>query len=270
MKNFLTALLLTSTILFSQEQIPITINDYGLIFIKVKVNDEPGTFLLDTGGGAHVLSNNFFNKIKGETDESGFYTGFRHNGERIDTKVYTANSISVGSLNQIEPKIGMYPPLDKYGIDGILSLMIFKNTPFTIDFMNLQVILETDESLFELEKLSEIHPILFDSERDLVLDMFIKICLNDSVSLLAEFDTGAGFETFLLNKFYADKFNLPLDSLNNTNCKISLCGSETISNNKKSATVKDDLIYEGLIGSGLFKNSKLTIDIPNKRILVSK
>src|SRR5690606_15903768 len=128
----------------------------------------------------------------------------------------------------------------------------------TIDFMNLQIILETDESLFELEKLSEIHPILFDSERDLVLDMFIKICLNDSVSLLAEFDTGAGFETFLLNKFYADKLNLTLDSLNNTNCKISLCGSEIISDNKKSATVKDDLIYEGLIGSGLFKNSKLT------------
>ncbi|RJP62691.1 MAG: hypothetical protein C4543_01535, partial [Ignavibacteriales bacterium] len=128
MKNFLTVLLLTSTILFSQEQIPITINDYGLIFIKVKVNDESGTFLLDTGGGAHVLSNNFFKKIKGETDETGFYTGFRHNGERIDTKVYTANSISVGSLNQIEPKIGMYPPLDQYGIDGILSLMIFKNT----------------------------------------------------------------------------------------------------------------------------------------------
>jgi hypothetical protein len=268
MKNFIVVLLLLFTNVFAQESIPLKINDYGLIFVKTKVNGEEGTFILDTGGGAHVLSQSFFEKVKNGTNEDGVYTGFRFNGERLDLTVYTAKQISVGNLAQQNPHIGVYPPLDEYGFDGLVSLKLFENQPFTIDFINSQLILETDESLSLIEQAAEILPIKFDKERDKVLDLFITVCLNDSVSLQAEFDTGSGFDAFILNKYYGGKLNLQLDSLNRTTInKVSLCGSSISQQNKKSV-VNNDLIYEGLIGSGLFRNKKLTIDIPNKRILV--
>jgi len=267
MIRVITFLFLLSNLFYSQEKLPITINDYGLIFIKAKVNNEIGTFILDTGSGAHVVSQKFYSKIKNSTKEDGVYTGFRHNGERIDLKVYKARSISVRSLIQTNPFIGVYPKLDEYGIDGLVSLKLFEENAFTIDFVNKQVIIETVESLSQIEKTAEILPIQFDRERDKVLDMFVTICINDSVSLQAEFDTGSGYETFFLNKYYADKFNLQLDSLKRTNIsKLIFCGSN-LSIENKPTTIKDDLIYEGLIGSGLFRNKRLTIDIPNKRIL---
>lgn len=269
MYRLLILLVVFVSVHFPQQKIPLTISEYGLIFLEASVNDVKGKFILDTGAGAHVLSKKFFDKIKNKTKEDGIYTGFRHNGERLDLIVYQAESISVGSLTQSQPFVGVYPPLNEYGIDGLVSLKLFEETAFTIDFINNELILETDKSLSELTKNSEEFPILFDRERDKVLDLFVTITLNDSVSLQAEFDTGAGFNAFYLNKFYADKLNLQLDTLNRAIIeKLSYNGSEIVFESNKTITVKDDLIYEGLIGSGIFRNAKLTIDIPNSRILV--
>lgn len=268
MKKVVITFLLLSSVFFSQEIIPIKINDYGLIFIEAKINNQTGSFILDTGGGAYVISQKFYDKIKSNVIEDGAYTGFRHNGERLDLRVYKAKSISVGGLVQADPFIGVYPALDEYGIEGLVSLKLFEENAFTIDFVNKQVIIETEESLSQIAKIAETLPILFDIERDKVLDMFVTLCINDTVSLQAEFDTGSGYDTFFLNKYYAEKLDLQLDSLNHGKVeKLALCGKDLLIKENKNITVKDDLIYEGLIGSGIFRDKKLTIDIPNKRIL---
>ncbi len=269
MKALITFLILFAAVYNAQQTLPLSINDYGLIFLEAEVNGKAGKFILDTGGGAHVVSQSFFTKINSEVIEDGIYTGFRHNGERIDLKVYKAEKISVGDLTQPEPFLGVYPPLDEYGIDGLISLKLFEETPFTIDFINNNLILETDESLAALIPEAQSLPILFDRERDKVLDMFIDVCINDTVTIQAEFDTGAGFTAFFLNEYYSEKLGLQLDSLNRSSLeKISLCGNDKVLKENKSVTVKPDLIYEGLIGSEIFRDKKLTIDIPNSRILV--
>ena len=61
-------------------------------------------------------------------------------------------------------------------------------------------------------------------------------------------------------------FNLPIDKIGKIN-SVSYCGT-SVSASSVGTIFREGLIYEGLIGSGMFKDKILTIDIPNKRMLV--
>ncbi|CAF4734270.1 unnamed protein product, partial [Rotaria sp. Silwood1] len=165
---------------FSQS-VPLKIDNNGNIFVTVTVNDTITTdFLLDTGGGMNVVSGKLFQKIKSTAKFHGFETGYRHDGERLDGEVYQIPSLKIDNYKVSDVITGMYPPLDDYGIDGIISLKFFENKPFTIDFKNKILTLETSNSLNEIAAHSEVTPILLDIKSDWAIDMYLNLIVNDS------------------------------------------------------------------------------------------
>ena len=162
----------------AQTQVPIEINDGDYIFLQVKINnDDTAKFMLDTGSGITVFSTNLFNKYM--LKEAGLHTGVRHNGESITGKLYILPSLSVGSFTKQNVIIGSYNALPN--CDGLISMDYFRNNPFTIDFINKKLIIETPETLSETTKQAEKIPITLKANGENELGFFVNVCINDSI-----------------------------------------------------------------------------------------
>src|SRR4029077_6133913 len=102
-------------------QVPLEIDDGGYLFIKVKINDaDSARFMLDTGGGINMLSEELFNKLKSSMIALGLHTGTRHNGESSTGMLYQLSSLSVGNFKKQNVAVGEWNGLKN--CDGILSM----------------------------------------------------------------------------------------------------------------------------------------------------
>lgn len=271
----------------SAQTYPIFITDEGHIVIEVTLNgSKNANFILDTAAGATVLSSKTFKKIEQSAESIGFFTGFRHDGDRIDGEIFKIPSISIGNISQKNVLVGVYPPLDDYGVDGLISLKFFEDNPFAIDFKNRTIQFYTTSTI---PKNIDIQvPIQLKKHRDISLDMFIPIRLNDKLTVQAEFDTGSGYNVFLVNPHFIEALDLDIthaeistyttpisqNELKDTNLalnsvQVGNSQSPIISKNI-TATFREGLIYEALIGSSLFSDKKILIDIPNKTFSILK
>ena len=287
MKKLISSFIILLAGLFnlSAQEFPISITPQGYIFVQVTLNDSiPANFMLDTGAGINILSQKVFNKIADSAQETGIMTGFRHDGDRLDGPVYQLPALAIGSSKQTDVKVGIYPPLDDYGIDGLVSLKFFENTPFTIDFKNQKLTILNSVEAEQLAKNHDWLPLAFKIERDIMLDIFIPIVLNNSLELQAEFDTGSGFGPLVVNPYYIQKLNLNKSGMTATRyttpisekattdynhpVNLSLKGTEGIRIENKTATFRENLIYEALIGSEIFKDRAITIDLAKARLII--
>jgi len=277
MKNwFVTSLILFSyCILRAQIEIPLQIDDGGYISLNVNFSDtEQARFLLDTGGGVNVVSQSLFNKL-GSLREAGIHTGTRHNGEQITGMLYFLPSLSLGSFTKRNVIVGKYADLGNY--DGILSMSYFEDIPFSIDFVNKTLQIETKQSIEKISLHAQAIPIEVKKVAKYEIDLFVKICINDSVQARAEFDTGAGFNMLMLHPSYLKKLNINIPDektdygyylYSTTIPKLNYCSLSKPYETNHFVGFKDGLIYEGLIGSGMFRKDKITIDIPGHELLV--
>ncbi|MBN8571927.1 MAG: retropepsin-like domain-containing protein [Ignavibacteria bacterium] len=282
---FFITIIITVKESFSQS-VPLKIDNYGFLYVAVIINDSITTdFLLDTGGGMNVLSNKIYQKIKPTAKFHGYETGFRHDGERISGEIYEIPSISIDKYKIQDALIGMYAPLDEYGIDGIISLKFFEHTPFTIDFKNKTLTVETKKSMKSIEKNSQMIPILLDIFSDYAIDMYIPLELNNSVVVNAEFDTGSGYNGFVMNPYYMSMLGLdstntkmqnyttpitktPLHDYIGTLSSVKLKGVNSTEIVNLSSLFRENMIHQALIGSAMFKDKAITIDIANKKMYV--
>jgi hypothetical protein len=276
MKVYLIVILCFSNFFISaQTEVPVDINDGGYIFLKVKINSrDTAIFMLDTGSGITVFSSRLFNKYN--LKQAGLHTGTRHNGELITGMLYILPSLSIGNFTKQNVVIGSYDALQN--CDGLLSMDFFRDTPFTIDFINRKLIIETPQTLSVISKQAEKIPIELKSNGKNELDFFVSICMNDSIKADAEFDTGSGFNMLMLNTKYLDKLDINLHQQPNqdygyyvystTLPLLKYCNSIKLQQKNVFVGFKEGLIYEALIGSGMFRNKKLSINIPASEIMV--
>ncbi|MEP1097344.1 MAG: retropepsin-like aspartic protease [Cyclobacteriaceae bacterium] len=285
MKTYLVALILIVGVSVKAQEYPIMLLEEGHILIEVTLNDSiKSNFILDTGAGAIVLSSKTFERVRESSTEAGFFTGFRHDGDRLDGEIFSIPSLALGDYQVQNILTGVYPPLDDFGIDGLLSLKFFENKPFTIDYKNQKVRLIQIDELEDLATKNTVLPLSLDIKEDVSLDVHIPICINGELEVSAEFDTGSGHSLFLVNPYFMQK--LGIDSTNVTTetyitpsargfkdyvtslNSVGVCADESLQWNDKSTTFREGLIFEALIGSGLFKDRAITIDIPGKRLIV--
>src|ERR1700742_439991 len=118
---------------FAVSSVPFTLSGEGHIIIKAKVNGVEGTFIFDTGAGLTVIGKSFADKISHIQKQDGGYTGFRATGEPLYLDIYKADSLSIGSFVEHNPGLSIIDA-NLGSIDGIVSIMSFRNTPFTIDY----------------------------------------------------------------------------------------------------------------------------------------
>lgn len=282
-------MILSLPVMVRAQDYPLHIMEEGHLIVSVQLADSiTGNFVLDTGAGATVLSGKTFDKIAPLSRKKGYFTGFRHDGDRLDGTVYEIPSLAIGEYRQSKPLVGVYPPLDAMGIDGLLSLKFFEHRPFSIDFKNRSITFVEPEKAASLAQKHITVPLELYRHTNILLDIFLPITLNGTTEVLAEFDTGSGYDAYIVNTAYLNDLNLDMakattqayrtqlsnqartDTLYTLNA-ISLGGANDKVETKEVTTIfREGLIYNALIGSGLFRDRTITIDIPNRVFIVHR
>jgi len=289
MKHIIFSLYLTMGSLCPIAQvIPFATNEDGNIVIKGNINDTvPANFIFDTGGGLNVVSNKFFKKIKNSAIFQHYYSGFRHDGDRLDFEMYLLPSITIGNYKMQNVVLGVTSVLDDWSMDGIISLVSFENIPITIDYVQKQLRIETKSSLRKIETTAQVLPIKLHQFDHFSLDIFIPVCIDGRIKLDLEFDTGSSPGDIIINNRFLQALGIDTSKTKNatrltpfskkllreyvaTIDAVQYCGLQNRSLKKTRVDFKENIIYDGIIGAGYFIEIPFTIDIAKKRILVNQ
>ena len=277
-------LLFFSQFIEAQTKIPFELSPQGHIMIKTTFNGVEGNFIFDTGGGMTMLTKKFADRIGALKKMDGGYTAFRATGERIDVDLYQAASLKLGNISEHQPLL-TYIDVDFGPIDGLISLMTFKNQPFTIDYLNKVILLEDKPALTALKKTGHLVPLQMDISRDKTLGIAAYFTLNKKVNLQLIIDSGAGTNVFRINSKYttqlgidtakAEKILKPSEFDPKFKTTIYRANLAEIASTAFSAINKKDvtaafipgLIYDGIISLNWI-GSKITFDLAKAEMIV--
>lgn len=287
--NFFSFLLLITQQLHAQEIIPFTADKQGHLFVKAKVNDVEGNFIFDTGGGLTVLTKNFASKIKGLSKQDGGFTGYRATGEKMDIDLYTVEKLTIGNFIQKKSTLAIID-IDFGKIDGLISMTSFQKQPFTIDFVNNILYLETSQSLHRRNKEGIIIPLQIDIARDKSLSLFAYFKLNNKLSLQFLLDSGAGNDVLKVNAKYIKETGIDTTDTSkisktfkqsefNPNIKtaiyktiVSELAFKDVSGIKRenfTALFTEGLIYDGVVSINWI-GKQISFDIEKKEMIVKQ
>ena len=264
--------------------IPFELLGGGHILITAKVNNIEGKFIFDTGAGLNLLTKKFADKVTNLKKTDGFYTGHRATGEAIVSDLWDSETLEIGSFNSKKQK---FTTIDMdFPVDGLISLLPFKETAFTIDYKNKVLVLETDKSLKDLGKTGTSLPIQISDDAEKTLGISTYITLNDKLTLQMNLDSGAGFNVFRFSSRYMEKLDVdstkvekkyrasdfkPTEGNNyyfTKLAKINPASNDKIKVEDFKATFIEGLIYEA-IGSINWLGNKITIDLQQKVLIIN-
>ena len=261
----------------------------NLILVQATVNGSgPGTFIFDTGAGSTVVDTAFARAV-GLT-QNGTTTGTGAAGT-AKAGVMKNASVAIGGLRTTGLTVYSLPlesftPTFAVRIDGIIGNDIIGRTVAEIDYANAKLTL-TDPSTFKAPPHSEkLTLILAD---DLA---FIKTTVTphggQPIPALMEIDTGST-GAVLLNSPYVTKHKLLATLTASVAKKTGGVGGTGTSRVGRISTLKfgsgdlkDPIAvlytgtkgdnasseYDGLIGGGIFRRFKLTVDLAGKALYI--
>lgn len=259
-----------------------------LIKVPVKINDSISTnFILDTGIGITMISQKLCEQIQCKKD--GKYTGQRMSGQKVTLPLSQISSLEVAGYKQKEVTVGIFD-INELGkefadVSGFISLNFFENEPFTIDYKNNTVILETSKSLAKRKKEGRAIPIMFDRQ-GIALGIFMMMNIPNGKPARMEVDTGS--DSLILNNTYMEQLGFqPSDSRlkrvegkDETNHKfvryfgqmegeITPVKGGDKQKQKNPNIMFQNIIYDGLVGHDYFKNFIVTYNLPSAQIIIA-
>ena len=269
----------------AQETISFTLDVEGHLLIKASVNGVEGNFMFDTGAGINLISRNFAQKIgKFEKEDSGF-TGFRATGEQMYADIYKGANLRIGSLSDGTPEFaiinsGLGP------LDGIISLLPFQDTPFTIDYNDKKIIFETQKSIKQRRAHGRIITLQTDNSRGRSLVFFTWVKINEKLKLQFLIDSGAGSNSFQINSRIID--TLHIDTMGAIKrmhksefnplfvtemyvakvAQIDIMGQSALNKKNFKALFIKDFIYDGKMSLN-WLGDKLTIDLKKAELIIN-
>lgn len=269
--------------------VPFELLPSGHMVVKASIDGVTGRFIFDTGAGISVFSKSFFSKLPHKHLQDEVFTAFRATGERMDLPLYKVNDLVFGGYIKREEEIS-YLDINFGGFDGILSLKLLEQHPFTIDYVENNFILETPLHIDRIEKNGKVVPLQLGQYRGKALDIFADFLLNDSLHLQCALDCGAGKEVFKFNMRYMKRLGMlawdtskvkkhekrsETDSSIRTISyvthlsKIALKNAPSVKKNNIPAQFIDGLIYDGILSIN-WLGSKITFDIPRQEMIIWK
>jgi aspartyl protease len=258
----------------AQSSIPLEVTDAGFMFVRVRLADSiEARLMLDTGAGINTLSGPILKRLGSQAHGEGSYTGTRYDGEKLTAPVSSVSSIALGARVRRNVFVGEYAPDNA---DGLLSMDFFRDQPFTLDLKDGLLIIESRDHLADIAKHAAVIPIRLKATGPHELEAFVRVCAGDSVEAESEFDTGSGFNRFMLQPASMQRLGITPDGSNRgapdyvyatVLPELHLCDAPEVKTTRPFVGFKQGLIYEGLIGDGMFRDRRLTIDIPGRRML---
>jgi hypothetical protein len=262
--------------------IAFTTNEDGMPVIPVTAGE--GTLLsvvLDTGGGLAVLAPSVIEKVHGVP--AGQFTGFRMTGERLNIPLFTIPRLVIGPTERKDVLVGSWDVLDKIHLDGLVSLSQFRDQPFTLDFDNKTLIFETAKTLAKRRVNAVVSPIQLDDVRGISLDMFSQFLIAGHPGQ-CEIDTGSPIAT--ANVRYMKSLGIEPDGKDVRKVeKRTIAGAPEVRYDTRVSGIAlaaspkvdiehprvsfVDIIYDCVVGVDFWSGKTLTVDIPNRQIMVS-
>ena len=278
------SILLITSISHAQSSMPFELTSEGHIMVKAKINGVEGNFIFDTGAGLTLITKAFSDKIGKLHKQDGSFTGFRATGEKLTADLYDAQAVVLGSFVEKNPVLTVFD-VNLGPIDGLISLMSFKEQPFTIDYTKKEIIFETDKSMSAIRKAGHQIPIQLEESRDKAVTIFAYFVVNNSLTLQFSIDSGAGNNVYRMNSRFISQ--LHIDTANaskvvipsefNPDLKtiiyradvksIAAKASSTISCRDVKASFIDGLIYDGIVSLNWI-GKQVTLDLKRREMIV--
>lgn len=249
-------------------------------------NSVNGIFILDTGIGINLLSKSVCEKL-GCTPTHD-HVGHRMSGQELKVSMAKISSLAIGSVVRTDIAVGVYDIeslMPDENIIGFVGLDFFETVPFTVDYKNKNIILESPQSIKEILTRGHAASLVIDRKDD-ALSVMIKMQLNDKLVASMEIDTGS--QALILNKKYMEALKIRendsavkrKDGQDETGHSYSrfftqLSGDVHIDGvpEIKEHTPKvmfQKIIYDGLLGHNFLSQYKVTYDLPHSRIIFNK
>lgn len=258
---------------------------YGHIIISAEVNGIEGNFIFDTGAGINLLTKEFADKIKDLEKTHHFTTGHRATGEALQLDIWNSKTLEISDFRIKNEIFAVYD--FEFPFAGLISLSPFIDKPITIDFENKILTIESNKSLKKRIAKEDFEiPIRITNGNGFDIGITTKVQLNNKLTLNVKLDSGAGFNVYKFSSRYLS--NLGIDSTKiESEYKKSYfkpkqgnmfyyTNIEKMSDKDKNVSIMDfkakfvdGLIWEGIMGINWIGNV-ITIDIPNKRLIVQK
>ena len=280
---FMFVLLVTSTS-HAQSFIPFELTSQGHIMVKAKINGIEGNFIFDTGAGLTLITKTFSDKIGKLHKQDGSYTAFRATGEKLTADLYDAQTVALGNFIEHSPVLTIFD-VNLGPIDGLISLMSFKERPFTIDYTNKKIIFETDKSMSAIQKSGHQIPLQLEESRDKALTIFAYFRVNDKLTLQFSIDSGAGNNVYRINSRYIPAFGIDTATASRivipsefnpeiktiiyqANIKSIIAkASPAIQCREVKASFIDGLIYDGILSLNWI-GKQVTFDLKKQEMIV--
>ncbi|GEM50338.1 aspartyl protease family protein [Empedobacter brevis] len=263
------------TQLFAQK-IPIQLLPSGHIITKATIDGKEGNFIFDTGGGINLFFENFAKDLK-QKESYNFLTAYRATGERIDAPLFKNEEVNFAGKSFRKVPYSTYN-MTIEGIDGLISLQMFGETDFIIDFNKKEIEL-TDFS--KNEKLISFD-IQLTTYADKATDIFTYITLNDNYTIQVLLDSGAGSNSFWISDKFIKTLQIDKTTLEISEKKsefdenivtkfykgtISSIANQFVTLKDPKVTFVEGLIYEGKTSINWFGN-KIGISLKNKKMYI--
>lgn len=175
--------------------------------VPATVNGITGRFALDTGIGLTVVSSRLAETTGCEPAGAGF-TGRRMSGQEVEVPLATARTARFGSIEHGELAVGVID-VGEIPVDGFLALGFFVASPFTFDYPNEEIVVETPSSLAERRAAGD--AIELRLERDgPSLVAFMELTVPGERTVSVEVDTGS--DTLILDERFAPGVGIDLEN----------------------------------------------------------
>ncbi len=258
------------------QKIPIQILPSGHIIVKANIDGKDGNFLFDTGGGINLFFNSFVKDLK-QNSTYNFLTAYRATGERMDVPLFENQEVTFADKKFTKIPYATFD-MELNGIDGLISLQMFGETDFIIDYDKKEIIL-SDLSKIKNTKSFDIQLI---TKADKSTDIATYIVLNDKYKIQVLLDSGAGDNSFWISDKFIPTIGIDKNKLEVSEKKsefdenittkfykgtINSISNEFVSLKNPKIVFVEGLIYEGKTSINWF-GKKIGISLKNKKMYI--
>jgi len=262
---------------------------HHLVVVPVTANGSlESRFVLDSGIGLTIVSEALGEAIGAEPAGSSF-TGRRMSGQEVTVPLAAAPSLSLGGLVREEVEVGVldlsgFPP-ELQEIGGFVSLAFFGETPFTVDYPNRVVTLETPETLAGRAEAGEAVDVRVERDGP-SMTVFLPLTLPGGRSIEVEVDMGS--DALILDEELAAEVGVRLDgpevrrvegtdetghayvrSFTRLSGAIHPGGAPALTHADPDVMFQR-LMYEGLVGDSFLRRFAVTYDLARERLIFGR
>lgn len=228
--------------------LPITVTDSGALLVSGTVAGRPTEVTIDTGAGVCRFPPSL---LAGTAPEGTGPTAGRP-GEPALFEMVRVTEVAIGSARWSGALVASWPLLDEMHAGGVVSARLLEGVAVTLDLPARRLLFESGAGLAERERLGVAIPVTLQRSGEASLLVLVPAVVDGSRRLLV-LDTGLpGALSLAAAGPHA----------------VSLGGGPPRTVRAAGGRTPPDA--DGRLGLGFFEGKTLTLDLPGRRLIVSR